>query len=206
MFKQCLCLLLAHLPTSAIGFFVSGGVSGQRVGLRATSRAFSSHATELSSMGLPTKLKDMVAGLRSLPDDKMRVRQVLFMAGKGADMEECLKVSHNKVPGCLSTVYVNARLDPEGRLRLQGWSDSQLTKGLVTLLVDGLSGCTPAEMQSVQPDFIQYCGLGASLTPGCVVVRLALANRAPFSPLVRSQEEQWVSKYDWDHQAQGAGA
>ena len=48
----------------------------------------------------------------------------------------------------------------------QGDSDSQLTKGIVCLLVDGLSGNTPEKIEAVKPDFIQFAGIGATLTPG----------------------------------------
>ena len=162
----CLCLSLVHSFPLANAFSNARVLNVPRVAFKMKPCVLSSHAADLSSMELPTRLRDMVTGLRSLPDDKMRVRQVLFMAAKGADMDDSLKVASNKVPGCLSTVYVDARLNQEGCLSLQGWSDSQLTMGLITLLTDGLSGCSPAEIQSLQPDFIQYCGLGASLTPG----------------------------------------
>ena len=95
--------------------------------------------TDLGSMGLPPKLEAMVSGLRSLPDDKMRVRQVLYLAEKATPFDSALKVNENKVPGCLSTVHVHASLTG-GRIFLQGDSDAQLTKGLVTLLTDGISG------------------------------------------------------------------
>ena len=44
-------------------------------------------------------------------------------------------------------------------------SDSQLTKGLAALLVEGLSGSTPKEIMAVEPDFVELLGLGQSLTP-----------------------------------------
>jgi stress-induced morphogen len=44
--------------------------------------------------------------------------------------------------------------------------DSGYILGIVTLLVNGLSGSTPQQIERVRPEFIQFAGIGASLTPG----------------------------------------
>ncbi len=53
----------------------------------------------------------------------------------------------------------------DGRVYFQADSDSQLTKGLAALLVEGLSGCAPEEVLRLTPDFIEMLGLKQSLTP-----------------------------------------
>jgi cysteine desulfuration protein SufE len=120
---------------------------------------------ELAALNLPQRLKEIVAGLRSLPDDKMRYKQVLYLAGKASALADEFKIPENKVPGCLSTVHVNA-VPLDGMVYFTGDSDSQLTKGLLTVLMNGLSGYSPGEICNVNPEFIKYAGLGASLTPG----------------------------------------
>lgn len=44
---------------------------------------------------------------------------------------------------------MSAELDGEGRLRLMADSDSELTRGLAALLVEGLSGLTLEELLQV---------------------------------------------------------
>lgn len=71
----------------------------------------------------------------------------------------------NKVKGCVSQVWVSPQLKDDGKIYWRADSDSQLTKGLAALLVQGLSGCTAEEIVRIQPDFIAMLGLQQSLTP-----------------------------------------
>ena len=100
-----------------------------------------------------------------VPDQKLRYTQLLYMAKKLEPMDAALQVDSNKVPGCLSTVFVHARKE-EDLIYFEGTSDAQLTKGLVALLVNGLTGCTNEQIQVVDSSFIQTAGLAQSLTPG----------------------------------------
>ena len=61
-------------------------------------------------------------------------------------------------------VYITANF-AVGKVLYQGDSDAQLVKGLVGLLVEGLSGLTPAEIVTLTPYFIQDTGLNVSLRP-----------------------------------------
>jgi cysteine desulfuration protein SufE len=63
----------------------------------------------------------------------------------------------------VSQVYITANL-ADGKVLYQGDSDAQLVKGLVGLLVEGLSGLTPAEIVTITPYFIQDTGLNVNLT------------------------------------------
>ncbi len=64
----------------------------------------------------------------------------------------------------MSQVYITANL-ADGKVLYQDDSNAQLVKGLVGLLVEGLSGLTPAEIVSITPNFIQDTGLNVSLKP-----------------------------------------
>jgi sulfur transfer protein SufE/stress-induced morphogen len=114
---------------------------------------------------LTDELAKMVRTLRNVPDDKLRYQQLLFLAAKAKPMDAALKVPENKVAGCLSTVYVHAT-QADDKVYFVGDSDSQLTKGLVSLLVNGLSGSSIDAILAVQPEFIKYAGITQSLTPG----------------------------------------
>ncbi|KAF6263744.1 hypothetical protein COO60DRAFT_1488243 [Scenedesmus sp. NREL 46B-D3] len=94
-----------------------------------------------------------------------RYKQLLFYAAKLPAMPAEQHQAENKVEGCVSQVWVVPELRDDGKIYWTADSDSQLTKGLAALLVLGLSGCSPAEILSLQPGFIEMLGLKQSLTP-----------------------------------------
>lgn len=117
-----------------------------------------------STAPLPTSLTRIVQRFQRLSQPKQRYEQLLWFAKRLKAFSESDKVPENKVPGCVSQVYITATLE-DGKVRFQGDSDSQLVKGLVALLIEGLNGLPPAVILQVSPDFIQDTGLNVSLTP-----------------------------------------
>ncbi len=117
-----------------------------------------------STDSLPPALAKIVQRFQRASEPKRRYEQLIWYAQKLKEFPESDKLPENKVPGCVSQVYVTASLD-DGKVSYQGDSDSQLTKGLVGLLVEGLYGLTPTEIIQLTPDFIQETGLNVSLTP-----------------------------------------
>jgi cysteine desulfuration protein SufE len=116
------------------------------------------------SQPLPASLEQIVQRFQQISEPKRRYEYLLWFAKHLPPFPATQKIAANRVPGCVSQVYVTAGLE-QGKVSFQGDSDSQLTKGLVGLLVEGLSGLTPAEIMQLKPDFIQRTGLDVSLTP-----------------------------------------
>ena len=109
-------------------------------------------------------LDRMVERLGSTADPKRRYEYVLWLAKKLEPLPEEQQTEAIKVKGCVSQVFVQGRLD-QGLMRWQGDSDALITKGLLALLIQGLDGLTPEQVQSMDPAFIAATGLQASLTP-----------------------------------------
>jgi cysteine desulfuration protein SufE len=112
----------------------------------------------------PPALDKLVQKLKRQSDPKRRYELLIWLAQKLEPLPEASKVPDNRVQGCVSQVFISATLE-DGKIFYRGDSDSQLVKGLVALLVQGLSGLPSQEIMEVNPDFIQETGLNVSLTP-----------------------------------------
>jgi len=135
---------------------------------------------EVVDLHLTPQLEMMVNAFSSIPDEKTRHKQLLYMASKLPDVTDEVRIPQNKVPGCLSTVHVDCTLEPKQDnddgdnnedskimvVNYKGDSDGLLTKGLLALLIRGLSGSTPREIQQIDPQFIQAAKISQTLTPG----------------------------------------
>lgn len=128
------------------------------------SKSFASIFMFPASSSLPPKLDKIVQKFEQIGEPKRRYEYLLWFAKRLPELEETEQTAVNKVPGCVSQVYLTADLE-DGKVVLRGTSDAQISKGLAGLLIEGLNGISPAEVLELAPDFIQRTGLDISLTP-----------------------------------------
>jgi sulfur transfer protein SufE len=113
---------------------------------------------------LPPKLQNIVKLFEELPEVRSKFKQVLQYGKNKKPLAKEFKSKENKVAGCASQVWVRAFMD-DMKVYYEADSDSGLARGVASLLVEGLSGCSPAQILGLTPDFIQMLGCTQRSTP-----------------------------------------
>lgn len=79
--------------------------------------------------------------------------------------EEAKRTPQNLIEGCQSKVWVDAHLNEQGEVIFEGDSDAVIVKGILALLIQVMSGHTPAEILATELYFIDQIGLKEHLSP-----------------------------------------
>ncbi|PNH02636.1 hypothetical protein TSOC_011379, partial [Tetrabaena socialis] len=128
-------------------------------------------STVTGLMQLPASLEAITSHVTAAGDVKEQLRRLLEL-GKGlAALPQTERTAATRVMGCSSEVWISAQLDGAGRLHFQGWSESEISRGLVALVVTGLSGCTADQVFEVpsaqlQQQLAAVLGPAGLLAPG----------------------------------------
>mmetsp|Transcript_7782 Transcript_7782/g.16729 ORF Transcript_7782/g.16729 Transcript_7782/m.16729 type:complete len:322 (-) Transcript_7782:401-1366(-) len=169
-----LLLMAVAIPSAVDGFLSNNfGFPNKNIDNNRPLSSLTASDSELD-LGMTPELKRVTDAFAAIEQEQVRYKQLLYMAQttkEANDMPESSKTPENKVPGCLSTVFVdgtavyNEEVD-DYVINFLGDSDGLMTKGLVALLVRCLSGNTAEAIQKVDPQFIKIARIDQSLTPG----------------------------------------
>ena len=111
------------------------------------------------------ELQDNVIEEFSAVDDWMDKDALLIDLGNSLPpLEEKYKTESNLIEGCQSRVWLQADYE-DGKIIFKGESDAVIVKGIVSLLINVLSGHTPQEILDTDLYFIEQIGLKEHLSP-----------------------------------------
>ena len=111
------------------------------------------------------ELQDNVIEEFSAFDDWMDKYALLIDLGNSLPpLEEKYKTESNLIEGCQSRVWLQADYE-DGKIIFKGESDAVIVKGIVSLLINVLSGHTPQEILDTDLYFIEQIGLKEPLSP-----------------------------------------
>ena len=109
--------------------------------------------------------QDQITEDFGLFDDWMQKYEYIIQLGKELPLiDEQYKTDDNLIRGCQSRVWLHADYK-DGKLFFTGDSDALITKGLVSMVVQVLSGHTPREIADAEIYFIDAIGLRSHLSP-----------------------------------------
>lgn len=111
------------------------------------------------------ELQDEVIEEFSDFDDWMDKYQLLIDLGNGQQpLDPKYKTEQNLIDGCQSRVWLQADL-VDGKVVFQAESDALIVKGIISLLIQVVSGHTPDEILESDLYFIEKIGLKEHLSP-----------------------------------------
>ncbi|MFK5856194.1 MAG: SufE family protein [Bacteroidota bacterium] len=101
----------------------------------------------------------------SIFEDWMDKYSYLIELGKELPLiDEKYKNETHLISGCQSRVWLHAD-DENGKINFTADSDAVITKGIISLLINVLSGNTPTEIVNADFSFLDEIGLKSHLSP-----------------------------------------
>ena len=103
---------------------------------------------------------DIIDEFEMLADDREATLFYLMeLVDKMTPLSEEYKVEDNLIKGCQSKVWLHADFD-DNKVSFAADSNTDITRGLISLLVRILSGQTPDDIINADLDFIEKIGMG----------------------------------------------
>ncbi|MDR2362234.1 MAG: SufE family protein [Prevotellaceae bacterium] len=115
-------------------------------------------------MTIAEKAQQIEAEFALFPDWMDKYEYLIELGKSLPPFPEKSKVEQNLINGCQSRVWLDARYE-DGRVYYTADSDAIITKGIVSLLVQALSGQPPQAILAADLEFIHTIGLKENLSP-----------------------------------------
>ncbi|MDX5337551.1 MAG: SufE family protein [Cyclobacteriaceae bacterium] len=104
---------------------------------------------------------EIISEFEILGDDKeSTIFYIMELGGNLEPFPENEKVEENIIKGCQSKVWLIAD-EQNGKVHYQADSNTDITKGLISLLIRVLNHRKPEEIIHAELDFIQRIGMGS---------------------------------------------
>ncbi|XP_050204820.1 sufE-like protein 2, chloroplastic [Mercurialis annua] len=97
-----------------------------------------------------SRLNRLVSEFECLTEPIDRVKRLLDYAARLPPFPESARLPENRVTGCTTQVWLEARIDENGRMRFRGDSDSEITKGFISCLIWLLDGLEAEDVLAVK--------------------------------------------------------
>lgn len=117
-------------------------------------------------VNLAEKQQRLLDAFLPIPDPQERLAAIVARSAQIPALAPADRTDANRVPGCVSAVWLAAAIDPATRrLRLRIDADSPLVKGLVALLCELYDDTDPAEAATFQPELLEKLRITQNLSP-----------------------------------------
>ena len=100
----------------------------------------------------------IIEEMSELDDWMDRYAYIIDLGNALPPIDEKYKTPEHLIEGCQSRVWLNAELDADGKVIYTADSDAIIVKGIISMLIEVLSGHTPQEI-------IDAIGLSEHLSP-----------------------------------------
>ncbi|WP_339878962.1 SufE family protein [uncultured Algoriphagus sp.] len=104
---------------------------------------------------------EIVSEFEILGDDKeSTIYYIMELGGSLEDFPDSERIESNTIKGCQSKVWLIAE-EKDGKVHFQADSNTDITKGLISLLLRVLNYRSPEEIINAELNFVERIGMGS---------------------------------------------
>ena len=116
-------------------------------------------------MTINQRQDEIIAEMSELDDWMDRYAYIIDLGNSLPPIAEEYKTPQNLIEGCQSRVWLHADMNGDGRVEFTADSDAIIVKGIISMLIEVLSGHAPKEILDADLYFIDRIGLSEHLSP-----------------------------------------